>query len=469
VHDTANARSTVSPQPLLDEREIERIKRQISDAARFYWIHSGMRLFLDIDYIIVRDSLQRQELYGGEWWYPPRDSMLEHILTVNGRSIGDFSGILYLTCTQAYDTAMRAYVLAGKGGAFTNGVGTGKGYGISWWDVTGANHNAGNNWLMVHEFNHQLDDIFTASGYPEYWFNHISPTIGTAAKFGEHFDANRCIIRMVPGEEWLDLRYTKLQSARDADEDGIPDNDSTLPLDEARLGSDSTRSDTDGDGVGDFDELAFSNWIREGWGETMSANTMMPNLHDRDTDHDGIPDGEDPIPCSALTSAIQFGKPTRIGKLQDGRFSGVVESWWDEDSLYFLMALDRSVPVKVMVDGHDDGWFTGRENILFTLTPDGDSLVTKAQVFNATDPAKWPFMDDELPGKLHFNVRLSRNSTGYELRIALRQDRSAGFSIHDHSTTGVLIGFLLPSDDAGNKRYVDLFEPNRFIELTFVK
>ena len=436
---------------------------------RFYWIHSGMRLFLDLTIFEVSDTVKRSDLYGEEWWYPPRDSMVEHYLAVNGKSTHDYSGILYLTCTQAYDSARARYVLAGKGGAFTNGVGTGKGYGISWWDVTQANHNAGNNWLMVHEFNHQLDDIFTASGYREYWFNHISPTIGTAAKFGEHFDANRYIIRMVPRDEWLDLRYTTIETARDKDEDGIPDSAPSLPLDEVRLGSDSTKQDTDADGVSDFDELAFSNWIGEGWGETAGDQVRLPNLNSRDTDLDGLPDNIDPLPCVPIHSQIPMRVPTSIGEVHHRACNGTIRSWWDADSLYFVFDVDRDLPVKLMLDAQDNGWFVGRDNFLMTLTPRGDSLTVQAQIFNATDPGKWPYIDDALTNELHFSASMSHRDTGITFRVAIRQNSALGLNLGEHAVIGALVGFLCPIDTEGSKRYVDLFEPNRFFDISLIK
>ncbi len=470
VVDDQHPAASSPPQPDLPESEVERIQHQLDEAVRFYWIHSGMRLFLDLQRIVIRDRFKRSELYGNEWWYPPRDSVLERELSLQGRKISDFSGLLYLTCTQSYDTTLRKYVLAGKGGAFTNGVGTGKGYGISWWDVTRAHHDAGNNWLTVHEFNHQLDDIFLASGYPEYWFNHISPTIGTAAEFGEHFDANRFIIRMVPPGEWYDLRYTSLASARDADTDGIPDNDAALPLDEVRLGSDTTSTDTDRDGVSDLDELGFSNWIKEGWGEDPSPQLSSPNLHEGDADHDGIPDNRDEYPCSPIHSQVAYGDDSKIVGLQSPEMNAALSAGWNADSLVLNIEMDRLAPVKLMIDAGADGWFLGRGNLLFTLTPStGFGLETKLQIFNAADPNKWPFMDESLNNKLQFHVRGPGDRPPYRISISLPRNGFFGLNYSPHKSIGLLAGFLRTPDADGNKRYVDLYEPNRFFKIELVR
>jgi len=452
--------------------EVERIKAQIDDGIRFYWIHSGMKIFLDNETFIINDPLKRSQVYGSEWWYPPLDSVLEKYLRQNGREIKNYSGFLYLTCTQEFDTTHNKFVIAGKGGGFTNGVGTGKGYGISWWEVTKANHNAGNNWLMVHEFNHQLDDIFLASGYPEYWFNHISPAIGTAGKFGEHFDANSYIMHIVPTEDWFDLRFTTLAAARDADEDGIPDNEPRLPLDEVRLGSDSVKADTDGDGVNDMGEIIFSNWIVEGWGETYGGQAILPNLHERDADHDGLEDKEDKYPCYPYKPEIPYGKmkdSRQLAELHDSKINAAITTAWNEDSLYFSITIDKKTTIKIMIDGNADGWFIGHDNYLITMTVDSDSTVkSRSQIFNATGPKQWPFMDKKLSDSIHIFTMLYRDKDKYNLIVRIPKNESLNFSLNGNKNIGLSFGFLCSFDDNTN-RYINIFEPNRFFYVRLIK
>ncbi len=457
VHDTAGVRGAV--QPPLPESEIERIKAQLREAVKFYWIHSGMRLFLDLSIIVVRDSLSRTELYGQESWYPPKEDILRKYLLKNSMDIRSFSGILFLTCSQQMD-ATGALVLAGKGGAFTNGVGTGKGFGISWWDVTRAGHNAGNNWLMVHEFNHQLDDIFMVSGYPEYWFNHISPTIGTAAKFGEHFDANAYILRLVPESEWYDLKYTTLGMTRDSDGDGIPDNDPDLPLDEVRLGSDSTNADTDGDGVSDLDEVLSANWVREGWGEIYAG--LFPNLRRRDSDGDGIDDLHDPYPCYPFTPEIRHGELKKFAESPDRKVS--LSAGWTAEELRFKFRSDRKFSVKLMIDAGNDGWFMGRGNILITIGP--GRVAPTVQVLNAADPDRWPFSDPSLAERVH--VESSLGAGGESIELSLRGDDALELDYHDGKRIGLSAGFVDETNPA-EKRYSDFFEPNRLVSVTLRK
>jgi hypothetical protein len=466
--------SATRPQPqIIADSEIRRIEAQINDGIRFYWIHSGMRFFIDNEFIIVNDRLKRDQLYGNDWWYPPKDSMIEHYLKVNNRDIKNYSGLLYITCTQQYDTSLKSYSLSGKGGAFTNGVGTGKGYGISWWDATRTNHNAGNNWLMVHEFNHQLDDIFLQSGYPEYLFNHISPTIGTAAYFGEHFDANAYILRIVPSEEWFDLKFTTHSATSDRDEDGIPDNDPALPLDEVRLGSDSLSTDTDNDGVPDFNELRFSNWITDGWGETYGGKKIFPALNNADTDADGISDQTDPESCYPNTTDLQYRAEANEYPLihfHDSTLTASISGSWNEDSLYFTIEATKVVSVKLMIDGNNDGWFCGRENysIQQTFNPD-QSYSSLLQFLNCTDPHRWPYNENIQPGKIYIRSSIQGSDSISIISVHIPADRASGFSLLPNHNIGISIGLRLPDAGENNKRYISIFEPNRFCIFTLVK
>jgi len=461
------------PEPLLPT-EIKRIIDQIDDGIKFYWINSGMKLFIDNKIIIIDDKLKRSDVYGSEWWYPPKESVLVKYLKMNGEELKNFSSFLYLTCTQAYDTTLKKFVLAGKGGGFTNGVGTGKGYGISWWDVTKANHNAGNNWLMVHEFNHQLDDIFFASGYPEYWFNHISPTIGTADKFGEHFDANAFILRMVPQEKWYDLKYTTILKTVDIDKDGIPDNDPRLPLDEVRLKSNPLSIDSDEDGISDFDELKYSNWITEGWGETYGGKAFFPKLNNKDTDGDGINDKEDEYPCYSLRPEIRYSKnDSQLNHLidfVDERISAAVFSGWNVDSLYFTFEMSKLAPIKIMLDGNANGWFLGRENYLIILTQKNDSIVNaKVQIFDGTDPYQWPHFDQTLTEINVPNTRLLKKEKLYRVTIAIPKSKSTGLCFQEDKKISISFGFKCQIDKNGNERYVNIFEPNRLVDFILKK
>lgn len=462
--------------PAVTGEELARVRRQIEDGVRFYWIHSGFRFHLDVTTLVVPERMRRSEVYGSEWWYPPRESLLTAALRSRGMSSDAFTGVLYLTFTQVFDSTTHRFVLNGKGGGFTSGVGTGKGYGISWWEVTREHHNAGNNWLMVHEFNHQLDDIFAASGYPEYWFNHISPTIGTAANFGEHFDANAHILRIVPPDEWLDLKFTTLRTFGDRDMDGIPDNEPGLPLDERRLGSSPASADSDGDGIPDVTEVTRSNWIAEGWGEDYSLPANVPSLTSTDTDADGIPDGADPEPLSALVTTIPAADAThppftdmvQIGTARDTGFSTTWYARWDSAEFRLDARVSSPAELKVMIDANSDGWFLGRDNILVTTSlPDSAyRLRHRVQVFNGAHPDAWPSMDSAAAVAIGLISSVVRDGQGMRVSLRFKQSVSSGLIWESGKKIGLSLAARPASRPIGT-RYISLVEPNRFFHVTF--
>ena len=190
VLDSSKLKPSFPELPPLDEYELNRIKSQVEDGIRFYWMNSGMNLFLDNDYIIVDEQLFHHQVFGSQWWYPPKEDWVTKAIGKRGNKVEDYVAVLYLACVRDFNEKTGKYELRGKGGGFTAGIGANSQYGLSYWEVTHANHGSGNNWLMAHEFHHQLDELFLVSGYPEYWFNHFSPTVNTAADFGEHFDGN---------------------------------------------------------------------------------------------------------------------------------------------------------------------------------------------------------------------------------------------------------------------------------------
>jgi hypothetical protein len=100
---------------------------------------------------------------------------------------------------------------------------------------------------MAHEWGHQLDDFFQKSGFDDWWSNHPDGTLHIG-RYGEHWDCNAFLCRRADKMNWLRLRYGTPRLVDDRDEDGLADDDPTLPLDERRFGSDSWEPDSDLDG-----------------------------------------------------------------------------------------------------------------------------------------------------------------------------------------------------------------------------
>ncbi|MEK6650516.1 MAG: hypothetical protein AABY75_06035, partial [Bacteroidota bacterium] len=189
-------------------------------------------------------------------------------------------------------------------------------------------------WLITHEFHHQLDALMEASEFPEY--DHADQPWKMPGRFGEDFDFNARILRRATEAQWMGLRFGTLTPARDVDRDSIPDDDPSLPMDELRFGSSPNRRDTDGDGLGDLHEL-MAGTSRD------SAPTVA------DTDGDGTADGKDPEPLSPLSFVIErvsISALPVIGKDRLGTVDVVWSMGWTPDSL--VVEVRTSVPASLL-------------------------------------------------------------------------------------------------------------------------
>ena len=465
VTDTTQA--AAPPLPPLPEDEIDRILAQVEDGRRFFWMNAGMRFHLALDTFVVRRPMRRDSLFGLEWYYPPREGLAERTLQTFGADIDDYRATFVLAAVRDYDAETGTWDLRGRGGAFTNGLGWNNRFGQSWWEVTRRNHRSGNNWLVVHEFHHQLDELFQLSGYPGYWFNHFAPHIGTAADFGEHFDGNAYLLRTWPPDRWFALRHTHLRYADDADDDGLPDDAPALPMDEARLGSSPAASDTDHDGLTDRAELALANWVVEGGGETYGRPARFPGLGTPDTDGDGLRDGADPYPLYPFAPEIPRleTEPSfaLLGRTDDPRAPYTLHAAWSPDSLFLRFTASADRRVRLLLDADADGWFVGRDNLFFTLGT-SDTLGATLEVFDAALPDQWPRMDPALAATVRYTWRRLPGGTGFQLSLA-RNER-LGLRLHEGATMGLDVGVSITAPQGGLERDVSLYEPNRFFDVT---
>jgi len=479
VLDTSKMKSSMPNLPDLPKSELNRIKSQVEDGILFYWMNSGMNLFIDNEFIVVDDYLFKHELFGQEWWYPPVKGNVEKYVQGAGKEIDKYKAVLYMGCVRDYNEKKGVYELRGRGGGFTAGLGANGKYGLSYWEVTHANHNSGNNWLMVHEFHHQLDELFLLSGYPEYMFNHFSPTVNSADDFGEHFDGNAWILKNWDSAKWYDLKYGEMRFVADRDMDGIPDDAMDLPMDEVRLNSSPIFADFDGDGIADLDELSWSNWIIEGCGETYGGKKQFSNILNPDTDNDGILDSLDVYPLypfepvihllteSVTTDSLEERKV--FARLVDNRIHAEVYAGWDSSDLSFVFEMDRLAPVKLMIDANADGWFLGRDNCLIYLTPKNDSTInSKAEIINCSDPVRWPFHDKQLAKQLELNTFIQKIHGGFRIDLKIPVNEYLGLTLTKNEIIGINIGFKVIMDDEGNERYVTVFEPHRFFDVKLI-
>ncbi len=461
--------------PLAEEWELERVLRELEKGVRFFLINSRFNLNLALEVDVHREFKLRSEITMGDSpYFTVKDELYKNERDLSREE--SYDGLIHIERLFHLGKDGKLVRIRG-GGGFTWGVDDErKTAGISTWAMTPPSHFSNNFWLFTHEFHHQLDRLFELSGHPEYWFNHFAKPEGTAGIFGEHFDGNAWILRTWPEELFFDLNFGSVKYFEDADEDGIPDNDSSIAFDERRFGSLKTRKDSDADGLTDLEEALLWQWAEPGLGEELSLYFKTPEPLKADADGDGIIDGADILPLYPV-SAIVPKLPASSGETQGSRLparspSGIASelslSWWD-DGLSILISASEPVELKVLFDALGDGWWKEADNIYLEIGADG--TLTKKHVVNGAGEDKWCFDDPSLLGQDSIKVSMDKvegsenpfSPYSHLYRIFIRADEKYSFSPKDGSVIGLNIGFRkpkagLPADALDY--YTVFFEPN---------
>ncbi len=366
----------------LSDDDIEYLRKATRFNSEFYFRNSACKAFLDFDFAVIQDTLWLHELGDKDpYWLSCNERVTrdyEKTVKQLGRKPEDYDG---LVCPYAWanypprrTSALRdpsktdSINIRQAYGGGTNGVPAPWKYG----KTTGYTGNpfqdrfSRQDWLITHEFHHQIDALMDASGYPDYY--HADQPWKMPGRFGEDFDFNALIIRYARPDWWLTLKFGTLEQTRDADHDGVPDDDPSLPFDEKRLHGDPTRWDTDGDGLSDLLEV-------------MAGNDHGTRLDNPDTDGDGIPDGRDPEPLYPIKPEIQEGIPLKpFATLEAESLKAAIACSWTEGLLQFSFSPQqegkelRRFNVLLQIDGDDDGWFHGFDNLQIRVACYPDSV-----------------------------------------------------------------------------------------------
>lgn len=481
-------RKPVPLPPKIPDEEALRIKEEFRKGALFYWTNSHMRCFLDVTVIVINEPLESKDIYdGSEYRFPLAEDVKKRLagqgfepqgsnpITGDTRRV---AGLLHAVLEQVWDEKTQKWRYSGRGGGFTVGPDI-YGAGVSWWQATPGDAGSDNEWLMVHEFHHDLDAMFAFSNKPgeDYWFNHPSPTENNVARLGEHYDDNAYILRRwKPLDKWFQFNYGEVKSAVDADEDGFPDDDPSLPLDEKRFGSSPEKADTDGDGLTDLREAMAWNGVNRGLGETFMTGHFYPDPDDPDPDGDGLSDGDDPYPLYPIDPHIPMKAVTIDGKMSDGewakvadikdeRVNGTVFLQWDElKNLYFAFVTDKPSGAKIMIDAYDDGWYTGRDNLKVIVDKDGK--VTDAILTDAMGVGEWPKDRKDFVKKEDIKAATGKVGDKFLLEIGIPRNHWTGFSLLPCQIVGLNVG-VKPDD--GKPFTVVVFEPHTLVQVRLMK
>jgi hypothetical protein len=325
-------RANPAPEPPpMSPAEIQKIKDEYAVSSRFFWVNSGMRLWVDYQFFIddrwqrwgnepntatgLYKGLPLCRSYGGRDYTDPGGGIptivdtkdLGHVTNDPVIEAKPFSGQIEQAFVRRWNTAQHQWEFVNSGG------GT---YGVDQWPegVPGRSQFLGGGdtaWLATHEFHHDLEShgqfSFSYREDDRIVFNHYAPRhrIGadeldwtTSGRHGEHWDGMSFWDRTLTDAQWLRLFFGYTETVKDADGDGFPDDDPRLPLDEKRFGSNPGKVATDGE-MNDLEKAMLSTWapspLQPSWIKT-GFQGMMPDPKKKDSDGDGIPDSIDPYP-----------------------------------------------------------------------------------------------------------------------------------------------------------------------------
>ncbi|MBK9119932.1 MAG: hypothetical protein IPM18_10085 [Phycisphaerales bacterium] len=341
----------------------ERMARELEVDREFYWRNSYCTLNKQFE-IMVIDEVAPQNV--GAWVPPTEGRQLVNQVRRQrgGREIDVDHSLVVIHPMAGYDPAR------------TEDPGYVGGGGLTPYAYSGyALWNYGQGWLMGHEWGHQLDAYFEKSGFHDWWLNHPDGTVHIG-RYGEHWDCNAFLCRRADRMNWLRFRFGTLRLVDDRDEDGLPDDDATLPMDERRFGSDPKKADTDEDGLSDLDEYMA--------GTFSSSDPTRP-----DTTGNGVRDGKDPYAAFAVqpripaVSAGAEGYPAvatlaPIGRVQRSWSDTRVAAGYDTEHLYLALWFTQPVRhVYAPLDWRNDGWFIGRDNVYHRVDLEWDDTVPR--------------------------------------------------------------------------------------------
>jgi hypothetical protein len=471
---TNTAAAQISPE------EILKLKRGIELSREFYWRNSGCQLNLNISYLEINELKNKR-------FFPDDGLLLPQFVEQDFESHGvqkDQYGIILLI-----------YGPPVGGGNYGGMQILGKtGYSFFRYPCRSSVRYPGEDpdvnylatWLFTHELQHSVDLIcYEKSGSPEMW--HGDKPLDFSVQAGEQFSYQAEILRNFTGYLKIKSPWGRVDQATDFDGDGFPDRDHRVPLDEVRFGSDSTRVDTDNDGLNDLSEF-------------MAGIYRGSDPAKADTDGDGINDKTDPFPLHQIHSTIPNMTPQfdedwtdwhlvsadldyfSLQFLTDEPLSAEIFMNWDENYLYFGCEMDAPAELHLDLDLQNNGWWHGKDNYRFVVDPFSERF-NVIRVMDATPAARsyreslgkgpYEMWDDEPQYISKFGKILNESSVilttkisndNYQIRIKIPSNDRIPFVLEKVKKIGLRIFFTAPDLEISNS-WATVYEQYEFFDV----
>lgn len=360
------------PDRVLAEADLEVLRSELETYRVWVWRHSHLKLNLDFSWVIVGEARESSEL--GEVT-PTVLRDIERGLAAQGKRVDDFWNAIVVGTHGWYAHYLAGTVAGSDHELGSCYVGFGPGTRPGWW------------WFPTHEHGHLIHSMVMCSNAGHFAFPDAPWTL--PGKFGENFSFLAYNYRQFPPRGWLLLKTSALRSSPDRNGNGVPDDDPAVPLDERRfgrteaLGGDAFRRILAGvrtpgyPGSEDVDFEGRRHRLNEGelyWTDR-KVRRSTPVLDGR------ISEGE----WTEIAFLPNVSTPADRRGVRARLFVA-----WDEGRYYVAVRASQRVCATFDLDAANDGWFHGRDNLRFSVRPEGVPAGARAE------GAIWDFLHDTL-------------------------------------------------------------------------